>query len=74
MLGCIPVAWHSSLNPLYHHLPVVVIQDPRVLTSSALSQWDRHLRLDRTEEFHWDKLFAFHWLGLIEKDRRLGAT
>jgi hypothetical protein len=69
MLGCIPIVWHSALNPLYEGLPAVVVQDARVITPDALAQWEARLR-GYSKGFRWDRLYAFYWLQLIEDDRQ----
>lgn len=71
LLGCIPVVWHSPLNPLYQGLPVVVIQEPQVLTPRALAEWDATLHSQEDGDYRFEKLYAFYWLGLIEEDRKL---
>ena len=62
LLGSIPVMKHSSIDPLFDGLPVVLVHDWREVTRKMLLARDQDLRARMLER---QRLFAQFWLDRI---------
>ena len=67
-LDIIPVVWNSSLNVLYEHLPVLIINDHNELNEAFLYEKLRDIstrKLSSTNEYKYEKLRHAYWRRLI---------
>lgn len=62
-MGCIPVVKKSTLDKLYTHLPVIIVQEWEEITLDLLTK--RHKELNQ-QPYHREKLFMDYWIKLIE--------
>ena len=67
-LDIIPVVWNSSLNVLYEHLPVLIINDYDELNETFLYRKLRDIsmrKLSSKNEYRYEKLRHAYWRRLI---------
>ncbi|CAF3683834.1 unnamed protein product [Rotaria socialis] len=78
-LDIIPIVWNSSLNILYEHLPVLIIDDHRTLTEAFLQKklqeiTEKKLSASKSGTFYqYEKLRNAYWRHLIMKKSRYQA-
>lgn len=66
-LGCIPIVQHSSLDPLFNDLPVILIADWSIVNPDFLQ---KKLREIKEKKFNWQKLYAEYWFEQIRAIQR----
>lgn len=80
-LDVIPIVWNNSLTVLYEDLPMLVINDHRVLTRAFLEKQLREISRKKrerinatsTKRFRYDKLRNSYWRKLILSKSRYAA-
>lgn len=62
LMGCYPIVWSSTLNPLYKELPVVIVKDWWEATLPFLQQKQREF-----DRMSWsrEKLYAPYWFEKV---------
>ncbi len=65
-LGAYPIVKSSSLDPLYHDLPIVIVHDWNEVTEEFLHQ--KQLEFSMLTFFH-EKLHADYWFNLINEHK-----
>ncbi|CAF3036451.1 unnamed protein product, partial [Rotaria sp. Silwood2] len=77
-LDAIPIVWNSSLNILYEHLPVVIIQNYTEITETFLREklheisMKKYYQMNQTYQF--EKLRNSYWRQLILSKSRHSMT
>src|SRR5581483_6435958 len=67
LMGAIPVMFHSSLDPVFEGLPVVLIKDESEVTEDFLNK--EYTRL-RKQTYSLEQAFAGYWLHKIDEVRQ----
>lgn len=62
LLGTIPILKHSVLDPLFYDLPVLIIDDFKLLTEDFLRSKLIEIK-DNT--YNWDKLYCDYWIQFL---------
>lgn len=62
LLGGIPILEHSILDPLFHNLPVVLVDDFKSLTQEFLDYKEREFG---AKTFDCEKIYADYWLSFL---------
>ncbi|MFI0435519.1 MAG: hypothetical protein ACH350_07335 [Parachlamydiaceae bacterium] len=66
LMGAIPILTHSSLDPLFEDLPVILVDDWNEVTIDFLnSKWEEMLYTS----FNLEKLYADYWFDFIHSFR-----
>lgn len=68
-LGAIPIVMRNSLDPVYRHLPVMVIGDVSEFTPDNVEAFYRELQ-GRKDSLDWHRVTAFYWLQFMVRDSR----
>jgi hypothetical protein len=72
-LDIIPVVWNSSLNILYEHLPVLIINDVKDLTEKLLRDTLTDIsrkKLSKEPVYQYEKLRNAYWRRMILNQSR----
>jgi hypothetical protein len=67
-LDAIPIVWHSTLDPLYENLPVIVIDDVSELSETFLRQKLHEIAAKKVQQpavYQYEKLRNAYWRDLI---------
>jgi hypothetical protein len=64
LVGAIPIIQHSSIDPLFDELPVILINDWNEITENFLN--NKYTELS-SKKFNYDRLYAQYWIDKIKK-------
>jgi hypothetical protein len=70
-MGCIPIIKHSSLDPLYDDLPVILVHDWTEINEYFLEQKYRDLS---RKTYPQEKMYADYWINIIRSFQLDGYT
>lgn len=69
LMGAIPILHTSSLDPLFSGLPVLLVEDWKVVTESYLNE---QYEIIRQKKCDFEKLFITYWIQHVEIISKLG--
>ena len=63
LVGAIPIVPGSTINDLYHKLPVLIVHDWSIITQDFLNEkWEQM----QQSTYDYERMFAQHWLDEIK--------
>lgn len=68
LVGAIPIMIHSTLDPLFDGLPVILIDDWTEVTKNFLLKKYRSMQ---EQKFEMDRMYAPYWINNIEQIKKL---
>ena len=63
LMGAVPIIQHSTIDPLFDDLPVILVHDWTQVSQAFLQQEYNKLK---QKTFNFDKLYADYWLDQIQ--------
>lgn len=63
MMKCYPIVYTSLLDPIFSDLPVVIINDWKVVTENFLNKKYNELK---NKKYAWEKLYMPYWIQKIK--------
>lgn len=62
LMGCYPIVKHSTLDPLFEGLPVLIVNSWDEVTEEFLNK--KYAEMSE-QTYHWEKIYAQYWLDQI---------
>lgn len=70
-LGCIPIVKSSKIDSLYENLPVLIVDDWKLITKSLLNSTVNDFRKKwNNDGFNMEKLKLSYWVKLINEFKK----